>query len=246
MTKTSGQSIAPDVSDEVRRILDEAAKKQRDNELSRTPFLSIKNKKFAIGELKLGTTLNVVVLANVFDNAYYDRPYDPDVMMPPACFAIGEVQSELVPNDTSPDVQSPACDGCPKNEFGSSGKGKVCRNGRRLLMAVVVDNKLDMDNLVILNLAPTSLKAFSQYSKRLSNLTKLPLWACITNLSFDDDVAWPQIVPTFVNPLDADNISSIATKINDYTIEVSIPYDTSGYEPLGSTPASGTKRSKMS
>ena len=212
---------------------------------SSIPFLSVKGKKFTLGEEKLGTILNVVILADVFDHAYYDRPYDPDVISPPACFAINTSNSDLAPSITSPTPQAENCNVCPMNEFGSSqnGKGKACRNGRRLLIAATTNGVPDLDNLAIINLAPTSLKAYARYAKGLATVKKLPIWAVITTLSFDDDSTWPQIVPTFNGVLDGQYINSIAPMLPEIANAISVPYDISGYVPME---ASTTKKSKMS
>lgn len=226
-------------------LIAKAAQIQGEEQVSSIPFLSVKGKKFTLGEEKLGNTINIVILADVFDHAYYDRPYDPDVISPPACFAINSSSSDLVPSATSPALQAVSCSVCPMNEFGSSsnGKGKACRNGRRLLIAATTDGVPDLNNLAIINLAPTSLKAYARYAKGLATIKKLPTWAVITVLSFDDDSAWPQIVPTFNGVLDGQYINSIVPNLAEFADAISVPYDVSGYVPMD---ASTTKKSKMS
>jgi hypothetical protein len=244
IVKTSANDITG-LDAETMALITQAAQTQGEEETSSIPFLSVKGKKFTLGEEKLGNIINVVILADIFDHAYYDRPYDPDVISPPACFAINTSNSDLAPSNTSPTPQAENCNVCPMNEFGSSqnGKGKACRNGRRLLIAATTNGVPDLNNLAIINLAPTSLKAYARYAKGLATVKKLPIWAVITTLSFDDDSTWPQIVPTFNGVLDGQYINSIAPMLPEMINAVSVPYDISGYVPME---ASTTKKSKMS
>jgi hypothetical protein len=236
------------LTDEIKALLAKAAEDQGAAEISSIPYMSIKGKKFSIGDEKLGTTLDVVILADMYDYSYYDRDYDPDTITPPACFAIGSVLSEMMPHETSPDKQSATCQSCPKNEFGSAknGKGKACRNGRRLLVAAVTNNQPNLGDLAIINIPPTSLKAYARYTKNITVVHKLPTWAVITKLTFDDDSAWPSIVPLFITTADADTINKISKSLTEYTAAVSGPYDTSNYVPLEQAAASTAKKSKMS
>lgn len=234
------------ITDEVRALIASSAQEQAEAEVDTIPFISPKGKKFTLGEEKLGNILNVVILADVFDHSYYDRPYDPDTVSPPACFAINPVNSELAPHATSPVVQASSCGECPMNEFGSSsnGKGKACRNGRRLLVAAVTDGVPDLVNLAIINLAPTSLKSYAKYAKSLATIKKLPIWAVVTTLSFDDDATWPQIVTNFNGVLDGNYINGIAPRLAEFAESVSVPYDVTNYEAVSAQDSA--KKSKMS
>lgn len=240
------------VSAEVKELLEQAAKEQSEAEHGAIPFLSIKGKKFSLGDEKLGTSLTVIILADIFDHAYYDKDYDPDVISPPACFAIGEVHGEMVPSDDAPAKQYMSCTGCPQNEFGSArhgtSKGKACRNGRRLLLASVADGKANFDDMVILNLPPTSLKTYSRYAKNNTTYRKLPIWAIVTKLTFDENSDWPSIVPLFDAVADNEDITIIASRLAEFKEIVSVPYDCSGYiKPDVTTEQADTnKKSKMS
>ena len=235
------------LSTEVQALLAQAAQEQGEAETSAISNFSIKGKKFSIGDEKLGTTINVVILADVFDHAYYDRDYDPDVVLPPACFALGTNESELAPNPSEvPNIQSDACKNCPKNEFGSSknGKGKACRNGRRLLIASWSNGEVNLDDLAIINIPPTSLKAYSRYVKSIATIHKLPLWSIVTQLSFDEDLAYPSVIPVHIGNVNGHFIEKIIQSLVDYRELVAIPYDCSSYEKP--SPEAEKKKSKMS
>jgi len=235
---------------DVQKMLNEAAAAQAESEQDGTiPFISPKGKKFSIGDVKLGTSLSCVVLSDVFDHAWYDRKYDPssDDVYPPACFAISTDQSTLEPHEDAPNKQAKMCDECDKNEFGSSenGKGKACRNGRRLLIASVTDGKVNFGDLAIVNISPTALKGYSKYVKSINNIKQLPVWSVATTLTFDEDAAYPIVVPIFEGMLNSDDIGAIAQRITEFNELVSVPYDTSGYEKPDDEKAT-KKKSKMS
>jgi hypothetical protein len=236
----------PTIPDDVKELLAQAAKDQGDAETSSVPYMSIKGKKFSVGDEKLGPTLDVVILADAFDHSFYDKDYDPDVISPPACWAVGPREQELAPPENVPVRQSETCATCHQNEFGSAknGKGKACRNGRRLLVASVNDGIVNLGDLAIINIPPTSLKAYARYTKNITSIHKLPTWAVVTKLTFDDDSAWPSILPLYLSVVDPQSIGTITTMLTAYNGIVSQPYDTTNYIP--NDPEATTKKSKMS
>lgn len=245
-TETTNEIVAtqehPIISNEMKQALALAAKEQQSTEKSGIAYMSIKGKKFSIGENKLGLKTSAVILSNVYDNAYYDSAYDPDNIRPPACFAIGTNQDELMPHPDSPVKQHDTCKGCPQNEFGSSGKGKACKNGRRLLLASF-DTKPNMDDLALLRLPTMSMKGFSSYVKSITARTSLPLWALVTELSIDDDSDYPKVNFAYQATVDDVHIAAIMEGQPSYLDIVSQPYNVDGYESPSSAPAG---RSKMS
>lgn len=242
------------ITSEIQQMLDTAAKEQSMSEVSSIPFISLKGKKFTVGDDKLGTTLKVVILADVFDHSWYDRKYDPssEDVFPPACFAIGNDQPTMAPHADSPVPQSNTCELCPKNEFGSSenGKGKACRNGRRILIASIgSDERVNFGDLAIINMSPTALKGFSKYVKSITNIKRLPLWAVVTTLFFDEDAAYPVLVPAFDSLINGEDIGEIVTRMDEWRYSVAIPYNVADYEAPDSVEevaAKSAKKSKMS
>ena len=247
-TEVKDQSSA--LPADVQAALSSAAQSQSENEQDGTiPFISPRGKKFSIGDTKLGTSLSTVILADVFDHAWYDRKYDPgsDEVYPPACFAISQDQTTLAPHEDAPNKQSDSCSNCDKNEFGSAenGKGKACRNGRRLLIASITNGKVNFGDLAIVNISPTALKGYSKYVKSINNIKQLPVWSVATTLTFDDDAAYPIIVPIFEGMLNNDDIGLIAQRVTEFQEMVSTPYDASNYEKPDNAQAT-KKKSKMS
>lgn len=237
------------IPEEIKSLLAVAAKESIQNESKGLQVISLKGKRFSAGDIKLGTELAVVVLADTYDNAWYDAPYKEDVINAPACFAIGTDEAMLAPHATSPKPQSEDCESCDKNAFGSSsnGKGKACRNGRRLLVAPFTDGDVDLANTALISLAPTSLKGYSKHKRVTASLYNLPVFAIGTRLSFDDDKAYPVLEFAYIsNVTNSDTITKIMENRSAYQAAVQLPYNVEQYKDAG-TPAdnAGTK-SKLS
>lgn len=81
----------------------------------------------------------VVIIDSIIENVMYEGAYDPNVLTPPLCFALGRDEATLAPHKTVVEhdqAQHDNCRGCPMNVFGTAdkGKGKACGNRRRLAM----------------------------------------------------------------------------------------------------------------
>lgn len=96
-----------------------------------------------VGEEPLpGNQMCVIVLDAVRENTYYPTKYNPDVNLPPTCYAFGRTDAEMGPHPTmQADLsyfapQHSSCTGCPMAEWGSAdtGRGKACSNRRRLAL----------------------------------------------------------------------------------------------------------------
>lgn len=132
-------------------------------------------------------------------NSYYEGKYDPKNIVPPNCFAIHPIVTEMVPSDNSPDKQCETCALCPLNQFGSDGDGKACKNTRRL--AVLRPDQPDAD-IMVLSVSPTALKSFDRYVQALVRTHgKLPAQV-ITTVSFNESVKYSQLVFSNAVPLD--------------------------------------------
>ena len=91
------------------------------------------DKKFQLPDgSKVEGPLDLVIVDFVSRNTFYEGTYDPNNITPPACFAIHPEPKQMAPSENSPIKQSDDCASCPMNQFGSSGKGKACKNGRML------------------------------------------------------------------------------------------------------------------
>jgi hypothetical protein len=140
-----------------------------------------------------------VVLDWVTANTYFEGIYNPKDIKPPACFAIAREPSKAVPSDNSPKKQFDRCvgdadnPGCPKNEWNSDpqgGKGKACKNTRRIL--VVPADATSKTQPWVISASPTSLKHFDKYVNTLADVGTHPI-EVITEISFEAGEAYPSL-----------------------------------------------------
>jgi hypothetical protein len=98
------------------------------------------------------------------------------------------------PLDNVEKKQSDKCSTCPKNEWGSStngGKGKACRETRRLLV-IPADSISSVDAIKTAEVAAlrppvTSLRNYANYVQTIAATLKRPPLAVITEISVSPD-----------------------------------------------------------
>lgn len=148
--------------------------------------IQLKAKKFKLPDGQETDTLRVVIVDFVAANNFYEGTYDANNISPPACFAIGQVVTNMVPSDNSPVKQSDACGTCPMNQFGSAGNGKACKNTRRL---AVLPPDADADTpLWVLDVSPTGLKSFDGYVRSVASKFGVTPIGVTTEITFDQTV----------------------------------------------------------
>lgn len=143
--------------------------------------------------------LNAVVLDWVSLNVYYPGAYNPNSPTGPSCFAIGKNIDELVPSDNAPNKQSESnCAECPKGQWGTGfgGKGKACKNQRRLIL--VEPSFTDRSAAMSLYVSPTGLKAWNEYVRRLATEQEALPVQVVTAISFDPNQTYPTLQFEFV------------------------------------------------
>jgi hypothetical protein len=202
-------------------------------------WIGLKNSEFSFqGETT--DVLNVIILADVYEHAFYDSPWNPDDPMPPACFSLAEEEENLEPNGDGPDIQHEGlCSDCWANEWGSSdnGRGKQCKNSRRIaVLGVLTDDdgnieSIATDEVAFIRVAPTSLKNYSGYIKRSNKVTRRPSYAYVTELSFDLDAEYETLVFNLVGKVnDPQQLAEIEELIEGATEQLLEPFDVSKYK----------------
>lgn len=144
---------------------------------------------------------DAIIIDFVSGNFFYEGAYDPNNIVPPACFSLSPQPSGMVPSDSSPLRQADKCDTCPMNQFGSDGNGKACKNSRMLAL-LPPDGDIDTP-LAILKVSPTALKAYDSYVASVARATNRPPYGVITEITFDDSRSYPSL--RFGNPRPVDN-----------------------------------------
>lgn len=112
-------------------------------------WVSTKGGILAIGDDEMpGNQMYVVILDHYRENTYFDAKYNPEVKLPPKCYAFGRGADadEMGPHESMKaslsweggyfEPQHDTCIGCPMNEWGTAdtGRGKACQNRRRLIL----------------------------------------------------------------------------------------------------------------
>lgn len=128
-----------------------------------------------------------VVVGSVFENQWYKERYDPNNPTSPHCYALSETDEDLKPHPDAAEPQAATCAECPKNQWKSDpagGKGKACKNVRRLAIISAADlDKVEKAEFAIAKLPVTSVKNWSSYASQIANILKLPPLAVLTEMS---------------------------------------------------------------
>ncbi|MFI5223676.1 MAG: hypothetical protein ACHQX3_05425 [Nitrospirales bacterium] len=186
-----------------------------------------------------GNKMKVVVVHSAFENQIYKNKYDSNNPgQTPHCYAIAENEEDLKPHPDAAEPQADTCEVCPNNVWGSDpegGRGKACKNVRRLAM-IAFDDMGDINKapVAMAKLPVTSVKNWSTYANQIANVLKLPPLAVITELSVEPDAKTMfQVNFELVDKImDGAQIQALLTKRKDTT-----PLIFSGYEKPSQAPA---------
>ncbi len=150
----------------------------------------------------------VIIIDSILENVLYEGDYDPDNIQGPTCFAFGRDVKKMAPHKLVIDAGnqlcgiSGLCEGCENNEWGSAdtGKGKACRNTRRL--ALIPAGTLDkngefqlFDNTEhfktaqpgYMKLPVTSVKGYASFVTQIASSLKRPPYGVLTKISVIPD-----------------------------------------------------------
>ena len=174
--------------------------------------------------------LDVIVVASTTERCYYDKPYDPDVISSPACFAQGLEPRNLTPHPNVVAPQSAKCDGCAMAEFGSAkvGKGPACKTYRKIIMipASTLAYEVAQAEMAYMKVSPTSVKNWSKYAQQLASSAGIPPWAAKTQVKVvPDKKTIHQIQFNGIAPIeDQDMLAAIHSRIEDAESKLMQPY----------------------
>lgn len=152
-----------------------------------------------------GNEMVVVILDSIFENVYYQERFNAEVQTPPTCFAFAREEGDLAPHVIVSDMgqhQSDTCQNCEHNEWGSAdtGKGKACRNTRRLAMVPAgqitrsgdIELFEDPDHFAsttvgFMKLPVTSVKGYANFVRQVAGALKRPPFGIVTRVSVVPD-----------------------------------------------------------
>lgn len=154
-----------------------------------------------------GNQMAVIILDSILENVYYEGRYDPDVPQSPICFAFGRDEKTLAPHQLVLEAcnqqcgTSGLCAGCEMNEWGSAevGRGKACRNTRRLAMIPagtfkngkfeLIDDEEHFTTTTIgfMKLPLTSVKGYAGFVKQVAGTLQRPPFGIVTKVKVVPD-----------------------------------------------------------
>ena len=196
--------------------------------------IGIKGKKFKYKDDVIGRVASFVIVDFIRANAYYDSPFHEDTIELPACLALSVDGNEMKPLEHAPRKQSPQCDGCNQNAWGSAdvGRGKSCAEQYRLAVLAVDSTRNETYatcDMATITVPPTSKKNFGQYVRALDENHSKPPLAFLTEFSFDDNFDHEVLLFEVNKPYkDAKTLSAILSRVDEAREMLMAPPDFSG------------------
>lgn len=184
--------------------------------------------------------IEAIVVDFVAANYFYEGAYDPNNIVPPACFAINAIAGELVPSDNSPVKQADECSKCPMNQFGSDGKGKACKNSR--VLAILAPDADVETSLAVLKISPTAIKAFDSYVSTVARSFQTPPLGVVTEISFDPASTYASLRFKALGPATDEQIELALSRQDEARQRLAVEPDVSTYESPKPKAAAGRRR----
>lgn len=166
----------------------------------------------------------VLVMANpAITKTYYINGYVEGSDAKPDCLSM----DGKFPDPGSQQPQAESCALCPHNRFNTAvgGKGKACKDGKRIAVLPVFGNQPmndneDMGGPMLLAIPPASFNAFRAYVEELRAGRKAP-HVVVTRMAFDTQVSHPQITFQFLRWLSEEEVQrSIGWREDEHTTRV--------------------------
>lgn len=194
-----------------------------------------------------GNQMAVVIVDSVLENLYYEGTWDSDNPEPPTCFAFGRAPDEMEIHEVvfkaeqNQSTKEESCAGCEHNEWGSAdvGRGKACRNTRRLALipAGTLNPKTDeyepieeekhyqSSEFTYMKLPVTSTTAFANYVKSVSKAMGYPPFAVVTKISVVPDAKTQfKVVFETIGELEEDLLPIMVERNKECRETIDFPY----------------------
>lgn len=201
-----------------------------------------------------GNNLDCIILSSVVENRYDTKPFDPNNIQPPDCFALSISGEEMVPSDKAGDRQAERCDLCDMGKWTPNPKRpgknhKPCKERRRLALLpadVIKTGNFKTAELAIITVPVTSVKYWAAFVNALTAEYSRPPWGMIANIS-----ARPHPVNQFevnfkaVSKIPDEVLGQVHGRIANANETLLTPYDSSGLVVAGSDPMKPAKERKF-
>lgn len=174
--------------------LAEYARETQQIEQTTGRFFSTKSGVLAFGGTPIpNNTMDVVVIGSLFENVYYDSAFNSEQVKAPRCYAFSLDGNNMAPHENVRDKQNDVCRSCKWNkwESGDRGRGKACKNMRRLALlpssALKTAEEIDKGQVGYLRVPVTSVKNWSAFAQRLA-ASAFPPFAVVTRVTLKPDI----------------------------------------------------------
>lgn len=207
--------------------------------------------------------MGVVILDSILENVFYAGKYDADNPSGPSCFAFGRDEKDMTPHPVAVEAGSAEkgpCLGCPLNEWGSAdtGKGKACRNTRRLAMIpagtfnqagkfeVITDLEHFASTPVgYMKLPVTSVKGYAGFVKQVAGALKRPPHGIITKVKVvpDPKTQFKVVFEAMMN-LENEVMGAVMTRRKETMAVIDFPYQPFEEQAKPAPQVRGAKRGR--
>lgn len=185
-----------------------------------------RNKAFRLPSGETSTELFAIILDWATLNQFYEGKFDSNAIKPPVCAAQGAKIAELKPVPTAPKPQAENCHDCPKNQWGSDGKGKACKNTR--VLAVIAKDVVEDGPILLLKVSPAALKHIDPYLAKFQNHPDCPHpLGVVTKIYFGPE-DYPCLRFDIAEANDAGTIATAAVRRKDARARLQILPDLGG------------------
>ncbi len=223
-----------------REKLNALAVKTAETEKPSGNWASFRSGIFTINGIKMKDNKHdVVMLHSAFENQLYKNKFDPNKFETPMCFALSEDGEDMVPHKDSPEPQSATCETCPHAVWGTgdNGKGKACKNVRRLafMSAGDLDKDIAKADVALAKIPVTSAKNWATFASQLSNVLHIAPLEAVTEMSVVPDASTQfQVNFGFIRKIEDENqLQALLLRREDIHPLIFAPYSKSTSLPEG-------------
>jgi hypothetical protein len=206
------------------------------------------------GQAIPGNNLSCIILSSAVENRYDTKPFDPNNIQPPDCFALSTSGEEMVPSDKASNRQAERCDLCEMGKWQSNPKRpgknhKPCKERRRLALLpadCIKSGNIKTAELAVITIPVTSVKYWGTFVNALVAEYTRPPWGMIANIS-----ARPHPVNQFevnfkaIDRIPDELLGEVHARIPGANDILLTPYDSSGLVVAGSDPMKPAKERKF-
>lgn len=200
-----------------------------------------------------GNRLKAIIISSATEFRYDTKPFDPDNIQPPDCFALSLTGEEMVPCVESPDRQAERCDICDHSKWQPNlrrpGKNhKPCKERRRLALLpedVLREKNFKTAEMALLTLPVTSVKYWGTYVNGLLAEYRRPPWAMVTEIQVSSNPQTQfEVKFKSCEMVPEEYLIDIRNRLGQANEHLLKPYDSSGMTVPGSDPMEADGKDK--